>query len=122
MSPELRYLTTLLSAELVIEAIEGLQDQPNLYRHKIKQFGQPFQRELMDMTSKHVQLIWGKDDAAMYALIDYQKQVIQQVARMRPEDIGVVKELIDIYNEDPEGLRTKLGIAIVDSDQIPADE
>lgn len=73
------------------------------------------------MTTKHIPLIWGKDDDAMYALIDYQKQVIQQVARMRPEDIGVVNELIEMYNEDPVGLCAKLGIAIVDSDQIPSD-
>jgi len=111
------YLTTLLSAALCLECLDELKGT-TVYRQELKQTGNRFCLELEKLTSKDLGAIWGIDDEAMYELIRYQRKVIEQLQTLRPEDIGVVMELIRKYKEEPETMLQINQIALVDSSII----
>jgi hypothetical protein len=55
----------------------------------------------------------------MYNLMEYQKKVISQLVTMRPENIGIVSELIEKYMEQPAKTLRRMEIKLVDSENIP---
>jgi len=115
------YVTCLLSAWLTQELMDELK-QTNAYRHELKKTGKMFARELEKITTDDIPLIWGIDDKAMYALLEYQKEVIQALSTMRPEDIGIVKEMIEMYKAHPRKVLNRLQIKIVTSSELPEKE
>lgn len=116
---QLIYLTNLLTAAVMMEGIEALQGT-TAYRQELKNTANRFMKELERYCSEPLGAVWGADDKAMYALMEYQKKVIAQLVTMRPEDIGVVSELIEKYLLHPEEVLTRLEIQIVDSENVPA--
>jgi hypothetical protein len=117
-TPQQVFLTNVLSSLLTIEGIEALQET-TVYKREIKQYGNLFLKSLLKYSEEPTSLIWGKDDKALYNLIDYQKGLFGKLAKLRPEDIGVISEIVDKYMEHPAKTLKRMEIKIVDSENAP---
>lgn len=114
------FLTNVLAATLAMEGIEALQGT-QVYRHELKSAGRTFLRQLELYSTGPLSAIWGNDDKGMYTIMEYQKQLLNKIALLKPEDAGVVSAMLDKYAENPEAVLKQLEIQLVDSDGVPVE-
>ena len=107
------YLTALFASLLVVDCMDELEQTP-YFKQRLKQTGKPFTRELERVIKVDVPLVWGLDDKKMYMLMEYQSAFIRKLAAMRPEEAGVINEIINRYTESPEQVLQALGLQLVD--------
>jgi len=112
-TPGQQYLFVLISAEITISAMEKLQGA-NVYRQELKASGNRFMRELLSMTGKDMALVWGEKDETLYTLLDYHKDMIENITGLLPEEADVVNAIIERYKENPESVKEFLQIQFVE--------
>lgn len=109
-TPEHKTLNAILACQMAVFAMDELQGTPD-YRHGIKQKGNAFLKEAEAYTSQQTPRVFGVQDDVMYQLMDYQKNFIRAVLKLRPEDMGVIGEIVVQYIENPEAVLQALGMA-----------
>lgn len=113
-TPEYIMLTSLLTVQLMINCIENLKGTP-YYNGVLKGKGNQFYQELLKVLRTDVGLIFGIEDKKMYTMMDYIEQGIQDMALIRPEEIGIRNEIMAMLREQPEEVLAALNIKIVES-------
>lgn len=109
---EHKTLNAILACQLAVFAMDELQGSAG-YRHSIKQKGNAFLKEAEAYTTRHTPLVFGVQDDVMYKLMDYQKNFIRAVLKLRPEDMGAIAEITVRYIENPEQTMEALGMAFM---------
>lgn len=110
IQPEHKTLNAILACQLAVFAMDELQGTPE-YRHGIKQKGNAFLKEAEAYTTQQTPRVFGVEDEVMYQLMDYQKNFMKAVLKLRPEDMGVIAEITVRYIENPERVMQAMGIA-----------
>lgn len=105
-------LNSALASVLLLECLDGLKNT-NVYRQDIKQLVNRLERVLSEYSKDKIAAIWGVDDESMYKIMDYQKQFIKNVANMRPEHLGVINEIVELYKVESDKVLEVLNIKIL---------
>ena len=113
-TPEYIYLTTLLTSYLLMQCLDNLKGTP-YYKQQLKLKTNTLYRELEDVMKRDMPEIFGVQDENLYLLMDYVKEGIQDMAIVRPEEIGIRNEIMAMFRETPEKVLDALNIGLVDT-------
>jgi len=108
----------MLSVILASEYYLGLMDQLKefrCYNSYLRNGAKLVSTEMTKYLSKDADLILGIDDTMVYALQDNLPNLMRQCARLRPEYIGVVNEIINRLIENPQETLEYFQLNIVDN-------
>ena len=113
-SPQDTYLQMLLTCILLQEQCDLLKNT-NVYRHELKQAAKRLEKELNKVTGGDVDLIVGINDNALYHQMDYQKDLIREIASIKAEDNGIIAKIIQQYKKYPDEILEACKIKLVDT-------
>jgi len=111
------YLNTLVATNFLLSCMEEFEGTP-LFRHNLKALAKRFRDQLIKQTEDDINRIWGIDDSAMYNIMDHQEELLKQISLMRPEECGVITEIIKRYQTSPAAFRAWLGVKIIESEKV----
>lgn len=103
-------LNLILQMWSVLDSIDILSNS-NLYRHRLKQTANFFTSELQQFLD--ALNIYDIDNEAFYKLMEEKKELILNVAKLRPENQAVINHIINKYHDNPEKVMQLLEIEIV---------
>jgi len=112
------YLNILLATNFFLACMDEFEDTP-IFRHKLKASAKKFRDMLVDQTEEDMNKVWDIKDQniTMYNLMEHQENVLRAIAVMRPEECGVILEMINRYKMAPEGIKSWLGIRIIEQEE-----
>lgn len=113
------YVTALIAGSFTLEAVDTLQGCV-LYNQQVRNFGNRFCKEIERMLNREPE-VWAAKGLHLEALVDYVRQVAQEMATLLPEDMAVLLAMIAKYKADPERVQDFLGVAITDNPTLVAD-
>lgn len=111
------YLNMLLGAEYLLCCLGEIEGTP-IYRHSLKQAANRFKAELEKLTDEDLSKLWGIEDSSMYNLMGHQDTLLKQLAKMRPENYGVLVKMIERYNQNPAAFQVWLGEKIIEKEEV----
>lgn len=112
------YLQTLLICWNLQENIDLLKGS-NVYRHDLKQAANRLAGMLEKIINTDMNDICGIQDDALYAQMDYHRNLIRQVSAVRADENGIIALIIEEYLKKPEAVLEALKIQVVD--KIPVE-
>lgn len=107
------YLQTLLICWNLQENIDLLKGS-SVYRQELKQAANRLGKLLEKIINTDMNDICGIQDDALYAQMDYHRDLIRQLASIKAEDNGTIAVIIDEYKKAPEAVLNALNIKVVD--------
>lgn len=81
-----------------------------IYRHRTKMLANQLSDELTAQLSGGILDVWGLEDEALYSLMETQRSIIQQVARLSPDLHYGLNELMKQFFNAPELVLHRNGI------------
>jgi len=113
------YLNILLATNYFLACMDELEGVP-VFKHKLKQTAKKFRDTLVQQTEDDMNKVWDIKDqnTTMYNLMEHQENVLKAIAVMRPEECGIILEMINRYKLAPEGIKSWLGIKIIEQEEV----
>jgi hypothetical protein len=115
LSPEesILCMNEMMAGYYHLECMDAVRDT-TLYNQRVKERGNAFMKVLEPHVSKGIEMLWGVEDTAFYNLLDHQKSLLQQIAKIKPEQRALLNEIMKQFMNAPELTAHRLGIKIVD--------
>lgn len=109
-------LNAMLFSQLTLFSMDDLATT-SVYRHSLKQKGNAFIKELETFSKQILLDVWSVNHEDMYQIMDYQKEMVEKIVKLRPEDSAAISAFIDRFIENPDHVLDLLQIRIVDKVQ-----
>jgi uncharacterized protein YjgD (DUF1641 family) len=112
-------LNYLITSYLLDACIYELKDT-SVFRQKLKKSLNDVWREIQPVIDRDLKLLDGTDDAAMWNMMEGMRDLMAELADMRPENLVGLMHLVRQYKGDPEAFLSKNDIVILEPQELVA--